>query len=121
MTRRFIRFLAILLVTGYAFAQASAALAGCAMEQGSSMQDMTMPSGEGCDGCAKVNWDSLAPSCVMHCTADAQLAAPEPVAIAASTLVMTLPKAPPRARHSRSPDRPPGTLPRRILLHSFQV
>jgi hypothetical protein len=125
MTARPIRRIAILLLAVYAFAQASVALAACGMDRGAMAQAMAMPAGHGCDDCAGQagDADSITAACVAHCTADLQVTAAEPVFIAGTVYAqgLTLPRprwdaGPPVAAHW-----PPGTLSRRILLHSFQV
>jgi len=122
MTSRFIRRFAVALIALYAFGQASAALAACAMDRGAMAQAMAMPAGDACDDCAKAGADSVTTLCVAHCTADLQLtgAAPDVVAAPAvqppTALPITRFRSPPVLAYL-----PPGTLPRRILLHSFQV
>src|SRR5687768_13218849 len=80
MNRRLIRRLAIALIAFLAFAQASVALAACAMDRGE-MGPMTAQTnesgaaGEGC--CAPDSVPSpeaqVANNCFAHCTADLQL------------------------------------------------
>lgn len=122
MTSRLIRRIAFALLAFYAFGQASVALAACGMDRGAMAQAMAMPAGEKCDDCANTAADSVTALCVAHCTADLQLtgAAPDAVAAPAVQPLTALPVA-----RFRSPPvlayLPPGTLPRRILLHSFQI
>ena len=123
MTSRLIRRIALALLALYAFGQASVALAACGMDREAMAQAMAMPAGDPCDDCAKADADSVTALCVAHCTADLQLAAAAPdalpaAAIADALIVIAVPR-------FRSPPvlayLPPGTPPRRILLHSFQV
>jgi hypothetical protein len=121
MSRRSIRRIAILVLGLLAFAQAGMTLAECSMDRGSMAQAMTMPADEPCD-CCPTEGASVTAVCVAHCTADLQLtgAAPD---IAATPAVQGS-AALPIARFRSEPVLaylPPGTLPRRILLHSFQV
>src|SRR4051812_14822638 len=92
MNLRLKRRLAIAVLALLAFAQASMALAACAMDRGSMGQAMTMPSDEPCDcGAAEVQ-QPVSATCVAHCTADLQ-AAGLPVALvrqAASTPVLVV-------------------------------
>jgi len=123
MTTRLLRRIAIVLIAFYAFGQASIAMAGCGMDRGEMAQAMSMAGGEPCGDCAVPGpQDVVTAACVAHCTADLQLtnSAPEAIPARAIELVAILPvpsfRSPPAIA---SP--PPGTLPRRILLHSFQV
>jgi hypothetical protein len=122
MTSRLIRRVAIALLAVYAFGQAGVALAACGMDRGAMAQAMTMPAGDTCNDCAKAGADAVTPLCIAHCTADLQLtgAAPDVVVAPAVQTPTILPIA-----RFRSPPLlaylPPGTLPRRILLHSFQI
>jgi hypothetical protein len=121
MSRRFSRRIAILVLGLLAFAQAGMTSAACSMDRGSMAQAMTMPADEPCDGCA-TEGASVTAMCVAHCTADLQLTGAAPDIAAAPTVQgsAALPIA-----HFRSQPvvahLPPGPLPRRILLHSFQV
>jgi hypothetical protein len=121
MSRRVSRRIAILVLGLLAFAQAGMTLAACSMDRGSMAQAMTMPADEPCGSCT-AEGESVAAVCVAHCTADLQLTSAAPDVVAAPAVQP--PPALPIARF-RSPPvvayLPPGTLPRRILLHSFQV
>src|ERR1700674_4535037 len=97
MTSRLIRRIAIALLALYAFGQASVALAACGMDRGAMAQAMAMPAGDTCDDCAKSESDSITALCVVHCTADLQVAgkAPDVVvapAITESMLVVVVPR-----------------------------
>ena len=123
MTVRLIRRIAFALLAFYAFGQAAVALAGCDMDRGAMAQAMSMPADDDCDGCAQPGADSVSAVCVAHCTADLQItvAAPEALpalAIANLVIVPAVPRftSPPLVAHPS-----PGSPPRRILLHSFQV
>jgi hypothetical protein len=121
MSRRFNRRIAFLLLGLLGFAQAGVALAACSMDRGTMAHAMAMPADEPCDSCV-VEGASVAAVCVAHCTADLQLTGAAPDVVAAPAVQPST--ALPIARY-RSPPvlayLPPGTLPRRILLHSFQV
>lgn len=119
MSLRLVRRIALLLAALYAFGQGTVALAACDVKGGSMA---AMPADDGCDGCGDPTTHVLGPVCVFHCSADSQLtaASPEPLA---DTPVAFLKVAPP-ARFDRppaAPCHPPGSPPRRILLHSFQI
>lgn len=126
MKLRLIRRIAVALVAFYAFGQANVALAVCGMDRGAMAQAMSMQGGgdQGCEDCAKAGQDTVAvtAACAVHCTADLQLtkAAPDsvpvPAVLAATTLLVPRFRSPPVLAYL-----PPGNLPRRILLHSFQV
>ena len=127
MKIRLVRRVALLLIALYAFGQAGiAAAAGCQMDRSAMAQAMAMPAGDTCDECPVPvpvsGVDSITALCVAHCTADLQLpsAQPDPVAVPAihsvSAAIPTSIASPPTVIAL-----PPGALPRRILLHSFQV
>ena len=122
MKLHFVRRIALALVALYAFGQASIALAACAMDRGAMAQAMAMPASDTCDDCVTTAPDSVGVACVAHCTADLQLTGVASDAIAAPAMAPLTVAPVPRFR---SPPvlayRPPGNLPRRILLHSFQV
>ena len=131
MNRRLIRRLALALIAFLAFAQASVALAACAMDRGE-MGPMMMQASEsaaaGDDCCASAPVPcceaQLANSCFAHCTSDLQLAG-FPVVLVhapAATAVALLPQ----PEHSvfvrvalEAP--PPPAIASRILLHSFLI
>jgi hypothetical protein len=123
MTLRLIRRIAIVLAAFSAFGHASVALAGCGMDRGAMAQSMAMPAGDTCDDCVKIATDAVTATCIAHCTADLQLAPGEPVSIP-DAVYAPLPSAP-KARIGTGPPVSAQTLaasvPRRILLHSFQV
>ena len=121
MTFRLVRRIAFALLVFYAFGQASVALAACGMDRGAMAQAMAMPAGDTCDECGTAG-SSVTALCVAHCNADLQLtgAAPDVLAAPAAQLPALFPiprfRSPPVLAYL-----PPGALPRRILLHSFQV
>src|SRR3954469_9354933 len=131
MNRRLIRRLALALIAFLAFAQASAALAACAMDRGE-MGPMMAPadqSGGAREGCrapepVQSPEAQVANNCFAHCTADLQLTG-FPVALVqgpAATPVLLLPQ-PERRSSGRAALEapPPPTVTSRILLHSFLI
>jgi len=121
MSRRPIRRIAILVLGLLAFAQASMALAACSMDRGSMAHAMTMPADEPCGSCV-TEGASVAAVCVAHCSADLLLTSAPPDGVAAPAVQP--PTALPIACFRSPPvlaSLPPGALPRRILLHSFQI
>lgn len=85
-------------------------------------QAMTMAAGDTCDDCRQLPGDVLTATCVAHCTSDLQLTAADPVSIPEA------PFAPLALRKVRVGTGPPFSaqslaagVPRRILLHSFQI
>jgi len=121
MSRRSSRRIAILVLGLLAFAQVDVALAACSMDRGSMVNAMTMPADEPCGSCV-TEGASVAAVCVAHCTADLQLVGAAPDVVAAPAVQ---PRAALPITRFRNPPvlayLPPGTLPRRILLHSFQI
>ena len=130
MNRLLVRRLALALIAFLAFAQASVALAACAMERGQMGAAMvhTHDSVAGDEGCAADSAPSAEPQvaneCFAHCTADLQLTGFPVVLVHASapTPVLLLPRL-----ESGVPGRvileapPPPTVTSRILLHSFLI
>lgn len=122
MTLRTIHRLAIFVLAFYAFGQAGVALAACGMERGAMAQAMATTGDQACGDCAEPSVDTVTAACVAHCTADLQLTAaaldlvPSPAISAMPVLVLPRYRSPPVIAYL-----PPGPLPRRILLHSFQV
>ena len=122
MNYRLRRWLSVALLALIAFAQANVALATCVMDRGTMAQAMTMPDGDPCDDCANSGVDSVSSVCVAHCTEGLPIAGTTPD-------IVTAPAGEPlraaRVPSFRSPAilayLPPGNLPRRILLHSFQI
>ena len=127
MALRLIRRVAILLIGLLAFAQASVSLAACPLERGSLARVVAATSEAPCSGCGTAVTEygpHYANRCVAHCTADLQLAG-LPLAIVrgaadSPVLVVAGPERHPAARTGLDAP-PPGTPPRRILLHSFLV
>ena len=120
MTLRLIRRIAIVLVAFYALGQAGVALAACGMDRGA--MAIAMQGEQPCGDCAQTGGDSFAAVCVTHCTSDLQLTSAAPDTAVAPAIESHAVVPSPR---SSSPPvlayLPPGTLPRRILLHSFQI
>jgi hypothetical protein len=122
MSARLIRRLAVLLLALYAFGQAKVVLAGCDMERASMAHAMAMQAGNTCGDCDVAEPEIVSAACVAHCTGDSQLPgralAAIPPAPSAPLLPVVVPtfRSPPVVAYL-----PPGSLPRRILLHSFQV
>lgn len=114
MNRRLIRRFSIWLIALLAFAQTSVALAACSMDRGSLAPMLEMSSD--CGDCAN--------RCIAHCTADLQLSG-SCAALAvhpADVPVLVLARAEvDRAPCAADPVSPPGTVPIRILLHSFLI
>lgn len=124
MNLRLIRRVSIWLIAMLAFAQASVALAACSMERGSLAPMLEMVDGCGCETQVKTDGPQYANRCVAHCTADLQLTG------VATALVRSPAEAPvlllPHFDRSPAPNTglelpPPGTVPPRILLHSFLI
>lgn len=123
MTLRLARRIALLLIPFYAIAYAGIVMAACGMDRGAMAQAMAMSAGDPCDDCPKTSGDSVTAMCFAHCTTDAQLASAPEASTIAPPLAQPL-LAPPLSRFRPPPlalHAPPGSLPRRILLHSFQV
>lgn len=125
MNRRLFRRIAIALIALMAFAQASVALAGCPMERGALSTMLHL--GEPCGGCEtefKPYFPEFANRCVAHCTADLQNAGPAIALLRGpgEPSVLVVPAAlGPSSRDSGLEAPPPGSPPRRILLHSFLI
>lgn len=124
MTRTLIRRMAMLLIAMLGFAQASIAFADCPMERASIAHMVSMSPDESCEDCASsLTGPVYANRCAAHCATDAQLTS-SPVTLVrgvAEAPVFVLPPIvlPAPKRGLEAP--PPGTPPRRILLHSFLV
>lgn len=132
MNRRLVRRLALALIALFAFAQASVALAACAMDRGE-MGPMMVQTSEsaavGDDCCppasaAFCDDAQLANSCFAHCTADLQLTGFHVVLVHSpeATPVLLLPlleRSFPGRAVLEAP--PPPTITSRILLHSFLI
>lgn len=124
MNIRLIRRVSIWLIAVLAFAQMSVAIAACSMERGSLAPMLEMADGCGCETQVKPDAPQYANRCVAHCTADLQLSG------GGAALVRSPGDAPVLfvPRFDRSPvartgleSPPPGTVPPRILLHSFLI
>lgn len=124
MDLRTIRRVSIWLIAMLAFAQASVAFAACSMDRGSLAPTFEMVEGCGCETQFKKDGPQYANRCLAHCTADLQLAG-VPIALARSPadapvlLVPRFDRSPALRTGLESP--PPGTVPPRILLHSFLI
>ena len=122
MTARLIRRFAIFLVAFYALGQLAVASAACQLDRNAMAQAMTMSAGDTCDDCVQVAVDALSAKCLAHCTADLQLTPGSPASIPAATYAFAaLPKARVGTGPPVSTEPPAAGVPRRILLHSFQV
>lgn len=131
MNRRLIRHLALALIAFLAFAQASVALAACAMDRGEmgSMAAHTNEGGMGGEGCcAPAPVESpeaqVANACFAHCTSDLQLTGFPVVLVQvpAATPVLLLPQLEPGfPGRALLEAQPPPTVTSRILLHSFLI
>lgn len=127
MTLRLTRRVAILLIGLLVFAQASVALAACTLDRGSLSQLMAASSEMPCTDCDASMSDSgplYANRCVAHCTADLQLAGMQAALgrSPADVPALLVPRTELRAGLTRGLEAPPpGTPPRRILLHSFLI
>jgi hypothetical protein len=131
MNRRLIRRLAFALIAFLAFAQASVALAACAMDRGEmgpmmAQTDESGAAGEGCCTPAPVQSPDaqVSSNCLAHCTADLQVTGFPVVLVQvpAATPVLLLPQlepSPPGRALLGAP--PPPTITSRILLHSFLI
>lgn len=119
MTVRRIRRVAILLLALYAFGQVNVAFGACGMDRSSMAQGMAMPQGDGCDD-STTQTASVTAACVGHCTADVPLPTTKPaVAPPLRHALLTIPQ--PLFKQPAVGANPPSAVPRRILLHSFQV
>lgn len=123
MTARLIRRIAILLVALYASGQVALAQAACGLDRGAMAQAMTMAAGDTCDDCGQMVTDTLTATCVAHCTADLQLTPSDPVSIPDAGFVPlpALRKPPVGTGPPLSAELLAAAVPRRILLHSFQI
>ena len=101
------------------------AQATCGLDRGAMAQAMTMAAGDTCDDCGQVgtNTDTVTAACLAHCTADLQLTLSDPVSIPDAGFVPL-----PALWKPRVGVGPPlsakllaAAVPRRILLHSFQI
>jgi hypothetical protein len=124
MNFRRIRRVSLWLLAVLAFAQASVVLAACTMERDSMAPMLEMA--EGCASCdPQANGEGQdANRCVAHCTADLQLAGGATALVRSPAHVPVL-LLPPLARRASPPtgldSPPPGSVPSRILLHSFLI
>jgi hypothetical protein len=125
MNIRLIRRVSIWLIAMLAFAQASVAIAACSMDRGSlaPMLEMAGDCGD-CQTQVKPDAPQYANRCVAHCTADLQLSG-STTALVRSPAYLPVLLLPPFERLA-SPRTglqapPPGSVPHRILLHSFLI
>jgi hypothetical protein len=124
MNHRFTRRISIWLIAMLVFAQASVAVAACTMDRGSFAPMLQMAEGCDCETQLKPDAPQYANRCVAHCTADLQLSGSMTALVRspAHVPVLLLPPfdrlASPRTG-LESP--PPGSVPHRILLHSFLI
>jgi hypothetical protein len=127
MSRRFKRWLSILVLGVLAFSHVNLVLAACAMDRGQLAQMMSQPSDHECCDETTAPGATAMPmavnSCFSQSTSDLQaLGIPASIdrAPAAVTLVLPLPDARPVIA-SRWSAPPPKAVPPRILLHSFLI
>jgi hypothetical protein len=124
MNHRFTRRISIWLIAVLVFAQASVAVAACTMERGSLAPMLEMVDGCECETQLKPDAPQYANRCVAHCTADLQLSG-STTALVRSPAYLPVLLLPPFERLA-SPRTglqapPPGSVPHRILLHSFLI
>lgn len=122
--RKLLRRIALLLIAALCLGQASLALAACSMERGG-LAATWASADEPCGGCGlPAEGAASANACVAHCTSDLQLTGVAPVlarsAADAPVLVLDHPALRLHLHHGLAA-APPGTPPRRILLHSFLI
>ena len=124
--RRLKRWIALLMLAVSAFAHASVAFSGCALERSSlhGAIGVAPAAVHGCETAIATDWTKYPNRCLTHCTVDLQTVG------AAVALVHGLATAPalvvdwPRERAAMGiglDSTPPGTPPPRILLHSFLI
>lgn len=126
MSRILRTWVAALLLGALGFAQASIALAACAMERGSIAAVLAPESSDPCDcGPAMTEFGPLYSNrCLAHCTSDLQLSGAAPVIVAAGAQVsasILLRPVPPMALPRWGSPPPAAAVPKRIQLHSFLV
>jgi hypothetical protein len=124
MNLRLLRRVSIWLIAMLAFAQASIAIAACSMERGSLAPMLEMADGCGCETHVKPDAPQYANRCVAHCTADLQLSGGTAALVrspadAPVLFVQSFDRSPVLRTGLEAP--PPGTVPPRILLHSFLI
>jgi hypothetical protein len=124
MNLRLIRRVSIWLIAMLAFAQASVAIAACSMERGSLAPMLEMADGCDCETQVKPDAPQYANRCVAHCTADLQLSGGAAALVrspadAPVLFVQSFDRSPVLCTGLEAP--PPGTVPPRILLHSFLI
>lgn len=126
MPTRLKRRIALLLLAVLAFAQVNVALAGCAMDSGTTTSAMAGTADDPCKGCDTPPTNShvqVSSVCATHCaTADQPTAVPAAVMLPTiQRTVLVLPRFVFDARPTGLDGPPSGAPPRRILLHSFLI
>ena len=127
LRRRLRRQVALLMLAVLGFAQASVALAACAMDRGELAQAAgtpphAMPAGHEC--CDEEDSPAAAGNlCLAHCTSDLQAFGWAGFAVPAvgRAVLVVLPQAVARTPRSAVAAAPPPRVPPRILLHSFLI
>jgi hypothetical protein len=113
--------LALVVLASLVFAQAAVALALCPMERGGLAQ---MSADCACQSAVPGVGELGMNGCVAHCTSDLQqsgfVLGMVPAAADAPVLIVSALE-PPWSRNRGLDSSPPGTPPRRILLHSFLI
>lgn len=124
--RRIRRQVALLMLAVLGFAQASVALAACAMDRGELAQASApshgMPAGHEC--CDEEDSPAAAATlCFAHCTSDLQAFGWAGFAVPAAerVVLVVLPPAVALAPRAAVAEAPPPRVPPRILLHSFLI
>ena len=123
-SRKVRRWLSIVALAGFAFAQASVALAACQMDRGTIGAAGSIQIDAGCDGCAPGLPDVavLDNTCVAHCTSDLQLSGATVVLVRnPGTTAALWVCADEHITRTAFESPPPRALPARILLHSFLI
>lgn len=117
----------MILLTAFAFGQASIAMAGCEMERGEMGAVLAGSTGAPpCENCGTViePGGQFSNRCVAHCTADLSNAGQAALIMPAPGLAPVLAVlAPPPLRDHRTARAapPPGTPPARVLQHAYLI
>lgn len=121
------RWIARLLLLAVLFAQAGVAFADCPIDRGHLNHALSVEPMQGCESSMTVATEYgplYANRCVAHCTSDLQVSAAAVAIVrsAASAPVLLVPRGAPKLFVNLGLSAPPpGTLPARILLHSFLI
>jgi hypothetical protein len=121
--RRLKRTIALVMLSALAFAQASVALAACDLDRGSLAQAVEVHAHSDCP-CVD-DLGQLTPGCVVHCTADLQLAGAAATVIARAPadvpVLFVAPDEPSYTLREWRHSGPPGGPPARIVFQSFLI